>query len=394
MSAAFDPFAISGFDEINENSNEAFTADFSAFNDETEKQNEVFEPFSLDFSGFSTSVQENNYSIDTDIYSSLFNNSQTKTNEDTIHENSFLSSSSTRSRTRSALVCDSTLRVALHEEMSCVYDMTSKSTSMNIEGTINVELNDEVDGQTFFLSLQDPNNHVGNLTSFFDIVTELKVSEGKDENSFVQKQQIRGHRVFRVDIPGDINSRSDKILRYTGSEFLRPIPLVRFSPLRAVQVLTIPLYQYTLIYFSLDLQLVNSKVQVASKYCRVSIKIRSNPSNEQSIKHLIVLVAVPPNIDGETIKMSTSGVIWDPMKRLVIYTAPELSSGETMEVQLQFELVSSDGIPKFPILVRCDGEKDQLSNIAIQIQGNAEDKISDSNNFILSKAYRLVHRKF
>ena len=68
MSAAFDPFAINGFDEIDENSNEAFTADFSAFNDDTEKQNESFEPFSLDFSGFSTSVQENNHSNDTDIY--------------------------------------------------------------------------------------------------------------------------------------------------------------------------------------------------------------------------------------------------------------------------------------------------------------------------------------
>ena len=280
--------------------------------------------------------------------------------------------------------------------MSCVYDMTSKSTSMNVEGTINVELNDEVEGQTFFLSLQDPNNHVGSLTSFFDIVTELKVSEGKDENSFVQKQQIRGHCVFRVDIPVDINSRSVKILKYTGSEFLRPIPLVRFSPLRAVQVLTILLYINTLIFFffSLDLQLVNSKVQVASKYCRVSIKIRSNPSNKQPIKHLIVLVAVPPNIDGETMKISSSGVIWDPMKRLVTYIAPELSSGETMEVQLQFEMLSSDGIPKFPILVRCDGEKDQLSNIDIQIRGNAADKISDSNDFILSKTYRLVHRKF
>lgn len=193
----------------------------------------------------------------------------------------------------------------------------------------------------------------------------------KDVDAFVMRERKGGHRVFRVDIPGNIDAKTVNIIKYTGSESLRPIPL-----------------------------LVNSKVQVASKHCRVRIKIRSNPSNEQPIQHIVILVAVPPNIDGETLKMSTRGGMWDPMKRLIVWSAPFLASGETTEVKMQFENLSSitsSDPPKFPILVRCDGVDDQLSDVTIRIGGGrrrqAEDIEGGDDSLVISKAYCLFHRK-
>jgi len=371
MSLAFDPFAINGDEKkkVSDVNNESsFTADFSQLDGETGKLNDStsisFEPFSLDFSGISASVQERN-NINTDIFSSLFTtNNKLGIDKNSTPETSFLSVSS-GSRKQPEVHQDIPIHVALHEELSCVYDMSAKSASMSIDGAINVEFNPELEGRSFFLSLQDPNNHIGDLTSFFDYATELKASsEGADDNAFVQKEQSRGHRVFRIDLPVNIDAKLVNIIKYTGSEFLRPIPL-----------------------------LVNSKAQVASKYCRVRIKIRSNPSNEERIKNLVVLVAVPPNIDGESMKMSISGGIWDPMKRLISFTECELISGETMEVQLQFEILSSDGVPKFPILVRCDGEKDQLSDIVIRLGQQTKEGVLESKCLVVSKSYRLFHRK-
>jgi len=254
---------------------------------------------------------------------------------------------------------------------------------MTIEGAISIQLSPEITGQSIYLALQDRSSHVGDLTSFFVYATELregaspmKLSGVRDIDTFVRRQQKGGHRVFRVDIPQNIDAKTINIIKYAGSELLRPIPL-----------------------------LVNSKVQVASKHCRVRVKIRSNPSNQQPIQHVVILVAVPPNIDGETLKMSTKGGMWDPMKRLIVWSAPVLASGETMEVQMQFEIVTSDADritpPKFPILVRCDGMKDQLSDITIRIGGGRHQLVDNGgsnsldldDSLVLSKAYRLFHRK-
>ena len=117
-------------------------------------------------------------------------------------------------------------------------------------------------------------------------------------------------------------------------------------------------------------------------------------------------MAVPPDVSGETMKMSLRGGVWDPMRRIIIWSSPCMKSGETIEFQLQFEYsgtnTSINHVPIFPILVRCDSMDDQLSDVSINIGGET---YYDANGvghqqagmspykMNLSTSYRLFHRK-
>lgn len=152
---------------------------------------------------------------------------------------------------------------------------------------------------------------------------------------------------------------------------------------------------------------MHSKVRVAGKFCRVGVKIRSNPACKQPVRNVVVLMAIPPDVDGETMKMSINGGTWDPMKRVIVWSWRQLPSGDTMEVQLQFHYLggfvedADKTPPRFPILVRCDGIMDQLSDIAINVGGKDESQEGniESNkeetpyHLVLSQTYRIFHRK-
>ena len=137
--------------------------------------------------------------------------------------------------------------------------------------------------------------------------------------------------------------------------------------------------------------------------CRVGVKVRANPTNTKNINNIAILMAVPPDVSGETMKISLRGGVWDPMRRLIIWSAPSMKNGQTIEYQLQFEYmpVNANVLPAFPILVRCDADN-QLSNVEIEVGGEtyydangdlyrqSEDTPYKMN---LSKTYRLFHRK-
>lgn len=109
--------------------------------------------------------------------------------------------------------------------------------------------------------------------------------------------------------------------------------------------------------------------------------------------------------------MSKNGGIWDPMKRVIIYRCEKLDPGETLEIQMQFEYLAASrenqDMPRFPVLVRCHGMKDLLSNIRIEVGGgdDVDDNIDrddlDSSDLAvkpdyelnLEKSYKLFHRK-
>ena len=129
------------------------------------------------------------------------------------------------------------------------------------------------------------------------------------------------------------------------------------------------------------------------------MKIRSNPTNDQQIQNMVILIAVPPDVSGESVKMSLQGGAWDPMKRIIIYNCDTMVCGETIDVQLQFDYTppsietggGSVSLPRFPVLARCDGLNDQLSTIGIKVGGT----LVETNVYELhvDKSYKLFHRK-
>lgn len=107
-------------------------------------------------------------------------------------------------------------------------------------------------------------------------------------------------------------------------------------------------------------------------------------------------MAVPPDVSGESMKMSRRGGMWDPTKRVIVYKHNNIGIGETLEVQLQFNYTidsetDSTALPRFPVLVRCDCVDDQLSSFNLQVV-NAKDE-QEEIDFGLQTSYQVYHRK-
>ena len=99
-----------------------------------------------------------------------------------------------------------------------------------------------------------------------------------------------------------------------------------------------------------------------------------------------ILLAVPPDVRGESVRLTRAGGVWDGMKRVVCWHVPKLPAGELMEIQAQFDVIASSSgsvTPKFPVLVRCDAQQDQFSEIELR----ANVKMN------LTTGVRIMHRK-
>lgn len=118
--------------------------------------------------------------------------------------------------------------VTFHETMSCVYDDSNSSSLCEVEGAIDLVPNKFIQGQSFYIAIKDPKKHVGEITSYLDFAREISLNNNS-KDQFVIDQLKNGCRVFQVDIPGSLVNFSAKpihVLKVTGSEMLRPIPLV------------------------------------------------------------------------------------------------------------------------------------------------------------------------
>mmetsp|Transcript_398 Transcript_398/g.568 ORF Transcript_398/g.568 Transcript_398/m.568 type:complete len:408 (+) Transcript_398:207-1430(+) len=406
MNDAFDPFNVSD-DFVTVKSLRSDTSMSSSKSSKRSLQNtsmndasffDVSPQFDASFgSSFdgksSTKVnQSTNSSLDSDIFSELFkdSNSNHSNHSPKISAELNLSNYSDDTNNNRPLELPIVVETVAHETMTCVYDNSSQyPNNVEITGSINIIPTKAIQGQTFYVSIKDPNNHIGQITTYIDYAREMKENrESLHHNkldTFVKIQKKDGCRVFQVDIPvnlNDLNSNPQydpkpiNILKYSGSEFLRPIPL-----------------------------LVNCKVRVAGNFCRVGVKVRANPTNKKNIRNVGILMAVPPDVSGETMKMSLRGGVWDPMRRIIIWSSPMMKSGQTIEFQLQFEYLAASvskqsHLPLFPVLVRCDGIDDQLSDVCVKIGGEMYNDVHGVQKpaprpyrMKLSKSYRLFHRK-
>jgi len=125
------------------------------------------------------------------------------------------------------------------------------------------------------------------------------------------------------------------------------------------------------------------------------------------MQNVSIMVAVPPNVKGDTVKMSRKGGVWNEMKRTISWFVEELTPGKAMELQLHFECMSDSSssadssneqpqltqkqMPKFPVLVRADCPSSLFSSIEI-----ISDYSSGSNEpakLDLARSGRLLHRK-
>lgn len=188
-------------------------------------------------------VKQNSHDLDSDIYSQLFMSPSQLAGAGT---NNIISNASEPSRIANQRIATNTLNsiakdlkpavkphivqisVVLHEEMSVIYDSEPNSTPvMDVKGAININPS-ALQGKTFYIALSDPDKHFQQVTSFFEIAKEV-TDHLKEEHPFVKKNQELGNRIYRVEIPRNLESLGSKpmnLIKYTGSVYFRPIPLV------------------------------------------------------------------------------------------------------------------------------------------------------------------------
>jgi hypothetical protein len=138
---------------------------------------------------------------------------------------------------------------------------------------------------------------------------------------------------------------------------------------------------------SLDTEkLVKSRVSAVDTNVRLGFKVRANPSNEIPLKSIVILLAVPPDVNGADCKMSRKGS-WEELKRTLCWRVEQLVPGQALEIQAQFSLLeASDKEPKFPVLVRCD-----YPSIFSDVELSTDEESHVKAN--VTKSTRILHRK-
>ena len=95
------------------------------------------------------------------------------------------------------------------------------------------------------------------------------------------------------------------------------------------------------------------------------MRIRANPQNTYVLRDFVVLIIVPPGLDGENVTMSRRGGVWNDMKRSLVWNISKLDPGEIIDIQAQFKSTTEQEGPsgdrfesqhKFAVLARCKGD--------------------------------------
>ena len=250
-------------------------------------------------------------------------------------------------------VKQTTIHVVLHEQLTTVYEGNDNVPVSQVEGSIHVRSSS---GSPFNLVVTDEKRQIGKFQEDSTFCNWRNV--GND--TFRQKKMLT------VTLPAKA-AKKQKIASYSCTSQLNPIPL-----------------------------LVKSKVQVEEHSCRVGVKIRSNPANKRALTQIAILMAVPPDIRGETVKLTRQGGVWDGMKRVVAWPAESLAPGELIEIQAQFDFVDAGQgdqkpEPKFPILVRCEGANNQFSDV--ELSADSSDEFQIPVNMTLTRSVLILHRK-
>jgi len=290
----------------------------------------------------------------------------------------------TSSASRSVSYQRMQVNIALNEDLTCSYKF-SKMTSCSVEGVIQVQVksNNTRSIPPFCMQVKDLAQHIQALQENKKFAEDSSPSPANPSN-----------RVFTVSVP-----KLDTyfpLIRYKCSTELRPVPIVSmpivffFNYYSVVIVLTL---------LSLPLtQRVQTRVKVDNGFCRVALQISSNPHNEGSLTDLTIIMGVANEIKGETLVTQPAGGVFNAPKRSVIWCVSELGDGEKFQLQARFEMDSEkaaanneDGIPKFPVLVRCQCMYAQLSDVEVSVQDLPEVPADISAK--VARRFRLSHQE-
>jgi hypothetical protein len=140
---------------------------------------------------------------------------------------------------------------------------------------------------------------------------------------------------------------------------------------------------------------------------RVSIQVRTKLANKGDLKDLSIAIAVPMEVDGESICiLRGDDGIYDELRRIVHWRLDELKRGESLMVAAEARLWERSGATtaatgkdngnnkapplEFPVVLRASSNDDQIS--AVDCQAVSADGYPSSVTFTQSRSFRLLYR--
>jgi hypothetical protein len=146
---------------------------------------------------------------------------------------------------------------------------------------------------------------------------------------------------------------------------------------------------------TLYFQLLERKVTIYANTVRVAVQVRSKLSNRGDLTDFTVSIAIPERVNGSTVEVLRGEGMYDDLKRTIKWTVDDLPKGESFMVSAQAQLWTNSTKEdqdhlKFPVLLRCSSELDQISTVefrAVEAFG-----FPSSVTFRRSFSFRLLHR--
>jgi len=217
------------------------------------------------------------------------------------------------------------VEVTVEERLSIEFNETTNDPSCKIVGSIFVKPTKR-NISTFSLTIRDSqscieywderNSRCRNITAS---VPHLALDPGDQVFSISLNNRDHQHNL----------GLGAPIVSYTCIPKLRPIPM-----------------------------LLKTKCHRKNNRCQLGVRTRANPHNNFILRDIVILIIVPPDLDGENITMSRKGGMWDEMKRTLVWNVTKLDPGEIIDMQVQFMRTHEGGSGEstFPLLAKCNGD--------------------------------------
>lgn len=140
--------------------------------------------------------------------------------------------------------------------------------------------------------------------------------------------------------------------------------------------------------------LLERKISIKEKTCRISIQVRSKLANKGDLKDLSIAIAVPMEVDGESISiLRGDDGIYDELRRIVHWRLDELKRGESLMVAAEahlWERPAKDSNLNFPVILRANSSEDKIS--AVDCRAVPAEGYPSSVTFTQSHSFQLLYR--
>eukprot|EP00980_Cylindrotheca_fusiformis_P000163 scaffold26_cov117-Cylindrotheca_fusiformis.AAC.4 len=245
------------------------------------------------------------------------------------------------------------ISIKVEERLSIFFDQFSTNPACRVIGSVYVLPNDDMP-DSFCLTIRDQRSHV---ERYEPADTSSNITANLPHLALDAEDTI-----FRISLH-NLEELQAPVLGYSCTPQLTPMPM-----------------------------LLKTKIVRKGTQCQIAVRIRANPKNRRPLENMVIIMIVPPDVNGNSATMSRKGGLWDDLKRMLSWTHHKLHAGEVLDIKVQFQCadLGSEATSTFPVLTRCDG-KSLFSSVTLTTEHT--DNSSSPVKLHVAERSRILYRK-